>query len=232
MRKRPNALKHGAFCPVAVLPGEDPSEFAAVLSVLRLEWNPVGLTEEDAVLTVATAIWRKRRVQRFLKGKVTIGTLRADRPTYDEVQALRSFCDLLDKAPEILHNDPLNFLSENLKSRLRNEFAAGNFKSTAERVRAIQKEIKSVLLPALEKIPKPPEISYFDAQSIITPEEFEQEVALDERLDAAIDRAIKRLMQIKTAKQILLQSAIAKAANTNEPKTAERTPNTVRPKGS
>ena len=76
MRKRngnrPNALKHGAFSKVAILPGEDPREFEELHSALIEEWAPTGPTEEDAVLSIAIGIWRKRRVQKFLQAKIAV----------------------------------------------------------------------------------------------------------------------------------------------------------------
>jgi hypothetical protein len=60
--KRPNAHKHGAFAKTAILPGEDPLEFEYLHHALIEEWKPIGPTEEDAVLSIAKGMWRKRRV--------------------------------------------------------------------------------------------------------------------------------------------------------------------------
>jgi hypothetical protein len=62
--KHHNAYKHGAFSRYAIVPGEDKEEFETLYSALVQEWMPVGATEEDAVLSLAEAIWRKRRAQR------------------------------------------------------------------------------------------------------------------------------------------------------------------------
>ena len=64
--RNPNAQKHGVFAATAILPGEDHKEFQKLLCDLLMEWNPNGPTEEEAVLSIAKAIWRKRRVQAFL----------------------------------------------------------------------------------------------------------------------------------------------------------------------
>jgi len=39
---------------------------------------------------------------------------------------------------------------------------------------------------------------------------FNQEIALDQRIDAMIDRAVKRLIQIKAMKQMLGQSGVGR----------------------
>jgi hypothetical protein len=68
-RKHPNALKHGAFSKMTIIPGEDPQEFEELHSALIEEWAPVGPTEEDTVLSIATGIWRKRRQQKLISGR-------------------------------------------------------------------------------------------------------------------------------------------------------------------
>src|SRR5262245_44599111 len=68
-RKQPNALKHGAFTQMAILPGEDIRAFEKLHMDLIEEWHPIGPTEQDAVLTIAKGIWRKARIQGFLLGK-------------------------------------------------------------------------------------------------------------------------------------------------------------------
>src|SRR5262245_58692308 len=89
----PNALKHGAFSKIAIIPGEDPQEFKELHSALIKEWGPVGPTEEDTVLTIATGIWRKRRQQKLIQAAITSGTLRPEHPAYDEAFALEFFFD-------------------------------------------------------------------------------------------------------------------------------------------
>ena len=64
--KHPNATKHGVFAATATLSGEDPAEFDELLFELVAEWRPDGATVQDVVLSIAKAVWHKRRVQRFL----------------------------------------------------------------------------------------------------------------------------------------------------------------------
>jgi hypothetical protein len=40
-----NALKHGAFAEVVILPDEDPNELKELRAALYDEWNPEGPTE-------------------------------------------------------------------------------------------------------------------------------------------------------------------------------------------
>ena len=70
--KQHNALKHGAFSTIIILPWEDPEEFRILHAALIAEWNPVGPTEQDAVFTIAKGMWRKRRMQLFLMNELIL----------------------------------------------------------------------------------------------------------------------------------------------------------------
>jgi hypothetical protein len=56
-----NAVKHGILSRLVVLPHEDESEFAGLLSALVDEHQPAGMTEQHLVEELAGIIWRKRR---------------------------------------------------------------------------------------------------------------------------------------------------------------------------
>jgi hypothetical protein len=53
------------FAASPVLPGEDRAEFDQFLEKLRDEYEPEGVAQEDAVLTMAKAMWRKQRLEIF-----------------------------------------------------------------------------------------------------------------------------------------------------------------------
>src|SRR5260370_31651511 len=60
---RPGALKHGAFSSSAFFPWEDRAEFEALHLELIDEWDPNGAFEEEAVFTIASCMWKKRRIR-------------------------------------------------------------------------------------------------------------------------------------------------------------------------
>jgi hypothetical protein len=204
IRKHSNSVTHGVFTPVAILPGEDPREFEALHSVLIKEWAPVGPTEEDAVLSLAKGMWRKGRLQKFLRGKAVACRLDASHPAYDELDALRGFSGVLEFAPDCL-DELLScpFLSDKRKEHLKRKFPRGDFETTAARARAIQNEINSAILPSLERCDKPVKVCFLEAAHIVTQDDFKDEIAVEERIDAMIDRAVKRLVQAKAMKQML-----------------------------
>ena len=59
----PSAFKHGGFSKTVLFPWEDADEFEALHRSLQDEWEPSGALEEDAVYTILTCIWRKRRIR-------------------------------------------------------------------------------------------------------------------------------------------------------------------------
>jgi hypothetical protein len=52
-----NAVKHGAFAEVVILPGEDAKEFERLHQSLINEWKPDGPAELDAVWTLTKCLW-------------------------------------------------------------------------------------------------------------------------------------------------------------------------------
>ncbi len=175
------------------------------------EWSPQGATEEDAVLTIAKGIWRKRRVQRLLKARMANNCLDPSHPSYDRALGLVNFAGRMKTEPETafekygrqcLPSEQVKFLQD--------KFPRASFKSVAEWSDAITNEIYSVLVPQLT--PKDSKIhgvfEFMHSAVSVWGDEFRCELELDEHLEAMIDRAIKRLIQIKTAKQIFDQTSI------------------------
>jgi hypothetical protein len=70
-RKRPPALKHGAYSEAALLPGEDPAEFKALHEGLIADFKPNGRMEEETVLSIARLTWRRRNLARFEAGQLS-----------------------------------------------------------------------------------------------------------------------------------------------------------------
>jgi hypothetical protein len=67
-RASQNALKHGLLARDAVLPGEDPEEFEALLAELEADIQPGGAVERELVRQIADAQWRLRRLTRLETG--------------------------------------------------------------------------------------------------------------------------------------------------------------------
>src|SRR4051794_32307418 len=96
----PNALKHGAYSVIAILPGEDARALDELLSRLIEEWKPSGPTEYDAVATIARCMWRKKRLQRYLLGSMDARQLDPESRAFDVKFALTAALSLLETEPE------------------------------------------------------------------------------------------------------------------------------------
>jgi hypothetical protein len=203
--KHDNALKHGVFAKIIILPWEDPEEFRRLHAALIAEWNPVGPTEEDAVFSIAKGMWRKRRMQLFLENDMQRSSIYPGHPAYNEANALRTFCKHLEWSPDKEENVDVAFrgLSVENRGHLRRKFPRDDFRSTSEWIRAIQKEVTSVLLPEAERFDSSVRVLISRDAGFFTQEVVEHELAVDERIDAMIDRAVKRLVQTKAYKQML-----------------------------
>ena len=204
-----NALKHGVFAEgMAILPWEDRREFARLHHNLIMEWMPDGQTEDDAVFSIAKGIWRKRRMQYVLHAKFKDCQMDPEHPAYDEAFVLRQFFRLIEAAPDEFEV-ALRALPVEIADDLRRKFPQRCFQSASAWVQAVQNEIKSNLLPAVERFGEPPvEFKILQSAAVLSEEVIKNELAVEERIDAMINGAIKRLVQTKTMKQMLSSASL------------------------
>src|SRR5262249_339192 len=188
-KQPPNALKHGAFSEITILPGEDPQEFERLRRDLIQEWSPSGPAEHDTVLTLAKCMWRKRRI-RHLK------------PAFSSEDA--------------------NKLS---KLALRCT-AVGEKENIAEALKQLSDKAFDELLEMKEK--KDIDLAYWfqAAEKFVlhlnSIDALRHELAIEDRIDSMIDRALRRLGQIKVMKEVM-------ALKENVPKHARRAPQIAAP---
>jgi hypothetical protein len=226
MRKRTghhmNAFKHGAFSSILILPWESTAEFAELYDELTAEWQPIGRTEEDAVLSIAKGIWRKRRMQVFLDNELLERSCDPTHRAYDEADMLRLLYRLIESEPDKFETW-LRGLPAKKADDLQRKFPRKNFESGSDWVKAVQHEIKSNLLPAaampVEDLVGP------SASVLFTDEAIEHDIGVEERLDAMIDRAIKRLVQTKAMKQMLGASTLENGGQLKSKRLSNGKPN-------
>jgi hypothetical protein len=229
----PNAYKHGAFSKTVLFPWEDAKEFEALSLSLEDEWKPTGALEEDAVFTILTCIWRKRRI-RDKRNMGTLASMQEEELADLTAKPMPLFDTKEDKSQYVLVNRPpssgkvrdrvtqLLGFSASLYSRLDGQFLElqismmghefsdhlkqavprGKFATTAEWVMAIKREVDEELLPRVRAELTSPVNLAAKAAAFLTPERIFEDLALEERLDTMIDRAIRRLAQGKMMKQV------------------------------
>jgi hypothetical protein len=234
--RKPNALKHGGFSGVEILPWEDRSEFEELCRRLMEEHQPEGPLQEECLNTIASNMWRKRRVRdkrnfdtaaalergenRVLwehppplfdtRREGTIHSLcerqgRNRTPTAprDDYQQLLGFSTgLYREKSEDLMELALNMMPKEYSTALREKLPRKNFESTAHWIVALKKEVDTVLLPMVRDR-APQRNGYFEtAAAFLTGDRVIEDLDVEERLDAGIDRALKRLWQLKMAHQL------------------------------
>jgi hypothetical protein len=216
-----SAQKHGIFAATAILPGEDHGEFKKLLSDLLAEWTPNGPTEEEAVLSIAKAVSRKRRLlQKFLDVQVAKNQLDPSHKAFDISLGLRSLVPLLKFSPETAFDEYASrFLRPDKASFLKSKHPRSKYKSAEDWAKALIDEINA--MPETQRLPAEAEdvAKLLLSCEAVSHELFQQELTLDERLDVMIDRAVKRLIQMKAMKQMLDQTSAGRSAD--QPKRIE-----------
>jgi hypothetical protein len=234
-RRRPNALKHGAFSSVTIFPWEDKAEYEALLRELVDEWQPSGAFEEEAVCTIARCMWKKRRIleKRQLEvfaelNKPPASSSRQAEPFF-KTRSERTNWWLAQRKPARATIPPganrdvenlLEFstslygdLSERTlgwKFTMAPEFAAElniavpreKYMEWIDYMRALKQHVDEVMLPrAIAAQPKDGLAAKIAAE-FLTETRVMEDLAMEERLDIVMDKAIRRLAQAKTLKQV------------------------------
>jgi hypothetical protein len=195
--KKPNALKHGVYSREIMLPGESLRGYDALVAELNQEWVPEGPTEQGLVDRLVGLYWRRQRLDRYERSK------------------------LKQRVEQIREYNEVNRDRENLKNwgmKLGQAESIEAVEGILSRLSPYYVEIITEAVPreAQEAAAWGPAIgAYFSdfelkdqlegpAQfiAIVNPDLIENDMARSDRVDEAIDRTIKRLMQVKTAKQI------------------------------
>lgn len=240
--RKPNALKHGAFSALALMPWEDPTELEDLRRRVFDELQPDGPLQEDAVNSIVSAMWRKQRLRdkrkfdtaaeleraynRILweeprpffetKGEGIIHVL-SNRPARtpaspqpgrpasprDDHQQLVGFSSRLygDTAAGIIKLS-IKMLPPEFSKHLEEKVPADNFDTNIEWAFALKSEVDNVLLPMV-RAREPQSDGYAAAASeFLNEDRFLEDLAIEERLDAHIERNLKRLYQLKMGRQL------------------------------
>ncbi len=196
--KKHNALKHGANTKEVMLWNERYEDYEALRAELWLEFSPSGSTEEYLVRTLLDLRWRKRRLECYEQFTMQkrLDEIREKREVKRYIEKLCSFADEFEEAKK-------KEIVETLLDHLEPEYSC--FIQTKWPLQAGEDEsnwgarIAEGIL-ALKPPAVPEKADEFLA--IVDPEAFDTSLERLERLDAMIDRTIKRLMQVRTMKQM------------------------------
>jgi hypothetical protein len=196
--KKRNALKHGANASEVMLWGEKYKDYEALRDGLYQEFTPSGSSEEDLVQTLLNLRWRKRRLEYYERILVQqrLDSIRAVNENSRHVEILRSFAPDFEKATSVEQVETvLASLIPFYSNTIRRDWP---FKTGDDP----QKWGAKIAEGLLAWIPLPRHEQADEFTKILDLDEFDTALDRFERLDAMIDRTIKRLMQLKTMKQM------------------------------
>jgi hypothetical protein len=195
--KKRNALKHGANATEVMLWSERYEDYEQLRTELYLEFAPSGSTEEYLVRTLLDLRWRRRRLDCYdqITMQKQLNEIRELNEASREIEKLAAVAsefeeaDSVEKVEAILSElDPED--SEVIRSHWPLEAGADPVAWYSK----IQKDLARWTIERHEGADE--FVKIFDLDT------FDDDLARLERLDAMIDRTIKRLMQVKTMKQM------------------------------
>ncbi len=211
-------VKSGDQVEVAILPDENPLEFERLHTRLAEEWAPDGLLEEDAVLTIAKCIWRRRWYQRFILSKFTTKSFDEDSYKKDQQELIAFHKVLVEGAAEHEIRRELGRQRVPWQYYLLRDVPRQDFENTEAWAEAMAEAIKGSLLPHIANVLDGVEEAIVRQRKIPGPtsdELFVRELRFDERNEAALQRAIDRLLELKQPKRSISFRAIQRFERTH-----------------
>lgn len=199
MTRKKNALTHGANAQEVMLWGETYKDYEALRTRAYEEWFPEGLTEEFEVKALIELLWRRRRLDRYEKisTQKRLDRIRSDNERSRHIENLKAFAsefNAADTADKV--NVLLGQLSPLYRTTIRRDWPLQEGDDPAKWGARIASGLSAWRVPVRHE-------GADEFLEALDPEDaFDRSLGRIERLDAMIDRTIKRLVQIKTMKQM------------------------------
>ena len=196
--KKRNALKHGANATEVMLWSERYQDYEALRDALYREFTPSGSTEEYLVQTLLNLRWRRRRLEchEQIVIQQRLDKIHEANEHSHDVDNLRSFAPQFAKAITV---EQVEAVLASLSPIYRNTIRRDSPFKAGDDPQQWGPKIAEGLL-AWKPAPRHEQADEFI--KILDLDEFDKSLDRIERLDAMIDRTIKRLMQLKTMKQM------------------------------
>ena len=140
---------------------------------------------------------------------------RDDGPREDYSQLFGFSASLYGLANRRLVQLSVSMLPAEFNAHLNEKVPSDKFEDTMDWVVALKKEVDGALLPMVRSRAPQANVYYERAAAFLTSERIIQDLDVEDRLDGAIDRALKRLYQLQMAREL---------RNSREPKLIEPRP--------
>jgi hypothetical protein len=188
------ALKHGGYSATELLPGEDRVAFEKLHRDLISEHCPVGPLQEDTVFDIARWMWRKRNLKTF----------RIAQAARERNAAIRS--EVIPSTTPALPSFSLFGLKQDWTP------------PDPEEVKEATDAAEAIAQDELGEVYKLVEMG-----DLATVTQMYAELEVEERLNAAIDKLLKRLWMLQASKSLSPAAPIASSAlpRISGPKKAE-----------
>jgi hypothetical protein len=212
MTKKSNqsALVHGFYSSDIVLPWERAEDFQNLLEGIRLDFMPTGTTEDEIVFEIASLQWKKRRLYRSQQLAVLESPIAADidnsgKRSVPGIHRFRKSQRLVKTqfpAAVVNLSEAMTLIAESVANKKNPPLGkiGANLRGVARDVEEILSYIKS------EEKPQPDEMHQLDEKTRADEEASNNAYGLDtigqdndmeERLDALIEKSIKRLIIVR-----------------------------------
>jgi len=198
-----NAMKHGAFVDELLILDEDEREFQNLHQGFIDDLKPCGRMEQELILEIAKLYWRKRRIERFFVNEAN--WLQAH-PRDEELELARFVHQVIYKGTPCrqLWDHILQYLPMAIHDAIKNEFECPTEEYNDEWVERVKKSIAKEILHADAAISEARKRMRFVGERAAKLSELTaKRMAIEERIDAAIDRALRRYAQLKTFKEVM-----------------------------
>ncbi len=209
---RNNATKHGAFAQDLVLADEDVEEFKQLHQSVIADWSPVGATEEHAVYILAQCLWANYRVERYHVNEMALIQKHQLQCEGDEIDSLAE--TLNNTEDEVVANRIIGLLPERYSKWLAREFLRSNYDDANSWIQALTSSAMPKIqeIHATAAVKERGSLQFQIDQAGRVRDLMEKKLKLDERVDSRTDKAIRRLAQLKTLRQVIgLQVSQAKS---------------------
>ena len=123
-------------------------------------------------------------------------------PPEDYQQLLGFSASLYGELKRNLLKLNITMLPHEFSAHLREKVPPENFESTRQWIVALKKEVDTVLLTMVRKRGHAPDAYLATAAAFLTGDRVLEDLSIEDRFDAAIDRATKRFYQLKLARQL------------------------------
>jgi hypothetical protein len=201
-----NAITHGAYAKDLLLPDECPEEFELLHRGLIEEWNPTGTLENHTVLTLAQYVWSKRRNERFYHEEAVDSRYQ----NADEMRWIIYLTDGLDGAETLEQATPfISKLPELYRAWMEEQVPRSKFDDDKSWIKCLRRRILGFAMQNERFAIATRHLTGKSHRSANLRELTAKKIAIDERLDACIDKAVKRLAQLKAFKQIVAEQTSA-----------------------